>query len=208
MPLHPFNLYWNTSTGHALTSLWSYTSTPHLYLVAPLKIISERHTSSYESTNASLLGILSSFWTTSLPPMELGLTKGIYKLLLYSWPQPKLKRFVPSLAYVTTIDDLSRTIRFLLDRYPNYWRKKLYFTGTPHNTYHLWLWKKDSRQDPFWPTRTFLSRLHCIPTLVEIVLDLISLWYNMVNKEPLIMVRETFQTVRKSTSPQNEKRFQ
>ena len=143
MPLHPFNLYWNTSTGHALTSLWSYTSTPYLYLVAPLKIISERHTSSYESTNASLLGILSSFWTTSLPPMELGLTKGIYKLLLYSWPQPKLKKFVPSLAYVTTIDDLSRTIRFLLDCYSNYWRKKLYFTGTPHNTHHLWLWKKD-----------------------------------------------------------------
>ena len=100
-----------------------------LYLVAPLKIISGRHTSSYELTNASLLWILSSFWTTSLHPMELGLTKGIYKLLLYSWPQPKLKRFVPSLAYVTTIHDLSRTIRFLLDRYSNYWRKKLYFTG-------------------------------------------------------------------------------
>ena len=35
--------------------------------------------------------------------------------------------FVPSLAYVTTIDDLSRTIQFLLDHYPNYWKKNAVF---------------------------------------------------------------------------------
>ena len=77
---------------------------------------SERHTSKYEPTNVSSLGILSSFSAASLPPRKLGLTKGIYKLLLFSGPQAKQKMFVPLLAYVTTIDDLLRTIRFLVDR--------------------------------------------------------------------------------------------
>lgn len=38
---------------------------------------SKRHTSRYELTNASLLGILLSFLPTSLPSMELDLKKGI-----------------------------------------------------------------------------------------------------------------------------------
>ena len=38
---------------------------------------SEGHTSRYKSKNTSLLGILSSFWATSLPPIELDLTRRI-----------------------------------------------------------------------------------------------------------------------------------
>ena len=41
---------------------------------------------------------------------------------------------------------------------------------------------------PFWHTQMFLSRFHCVLTLVEIVLDLTSLRYNMVENVPLFMV--------------------
>ena len=52
------------------------------------------------------------------------------------------------MAYVITVDDLLRTIQFLLDRYYNSRRKMLYFTGIPHNTNHFWLRKKDIRLPP------------------------------------------------------------
>ena len=61
---------------------------------------------------------------------------------------------------------------------------------------------------PIWPTRALLSHLPCIPTLVEIVSDLTLLSYNMVENEPLFMVDETFQILRKSVPSQNEKRCQ